>query len=133
MSLSTDAIFLVASIFSTHKLTNWTSTLGPEELSRGCSTDDAVANKLQTEWTTLTMTTKLERELHTSFFLKNLRELPEPYASQDVHRVVLVRRLAVCVDCLLVWLYIDCMVDAFATTGVLLRAWTRGARRARTT
>lgn len=37
------------------------------------------------------MATELQRELHTSFFLKNLRGLPEPYASQDAHRVVLVR------------------------------------------
>lgn len=33
----------------------------------------------------------LQRELHASFFLKHLRALPPPYASQDVNRVVLVR------------------------------------------
>ncbi|TYZ61610.1 hypothetical protein PybrP1_008389 [[Pythium] brassicae (nom. inval.)] len=31
----------------------------------------------------------LQRELHTSFFIKHLRALPPPYASQDVNRVVL--------------------------------------------
>ncbi|EEY59744.1 geranylgeranyl transferase, putative [Phytophthora infestans T30-4] len=35
------------------------------------------------------MATTFDRELHTRYFLKNLRSLPEPYASQDSQRVVL--------------------------------------------
>ncbi|OWZ18808.1 Geranylgeranyl transferase [Phytophthora megakarya] len=35
------------------------------------------------------MSTTFERELHVRYFLKNLRSLPTPYASQDPQRVVL--------------------------------------------
>lgn len=37
------------------------------------------------------MVKPFDRELHARYFLKNLTSLPAPYASQDVHRVVLVR------------------------------------------
>lgn len=37
------------------------------------------------------MAQQFDRELHALYFLKNLRSLPAPYASQDSQRVVLVR------------------------------------------